>query len=54
MEYKTVQTIDTGDQFIFIGQIIDINKQQKEPMLMLDWFHPAGWHNSDNLRVADS
>lgn len=33
MECKTVQQIDAGDHVILIGEIIDIDKQDKEPML---------------------
>ncbi|WP_251551668.1 flavin reductase family protein [Neobacillus muris] len=46
MECKTVQTIDAGDHIIFIGQILDINKQDKEPMLYFRrnvGLIPAGW-----------
>lgn len=46
MECKTVQSIDAGDHIIFIGQIIDIKKQDKEPMLYFRrnvGMIPAGW-----------
>ncbi|CAK6481113.1 FMN reductase (NADH) RutF (plasmid) [Peribacillus frigoritolerans] len=33
LECKTVQQIDAGDHIIFLGEIIDIDKQDKEPML---------------------
>ncbi|TKH03442.1 flavin reductase family protein [Peribacillus simplex] len=33
LECKTIQQIDAGDHFIFLGQIIDIDKQEKEPLL---------------------
>jgi flavin reductase (DIM6/NTAB) family NADH-FMN oxidoreductase RutF len=46
MECKKVQTVDAGDHLIFIGQIIDIDKQDKEPMLYFRrnvGLIPAGW-----------
>lgn len=46
MECKTVQQIDAGDHVIFIGQIIDINKEEKEPMLYFRrnvGMIPANW-----------
>ncbi|HZG70864.1 MAG TPA: flavin reductase family protein [Chondromyces sp.] len=46
MECKTVQMIDAGDHIIFVGQIIDINKQEKEPMLYFRrnvGLIPSGW-----------
>ncbi|MBM4764769.1 hypothetical protein GNT69_21205 [Bacillus sp. B15-48] len=41
-----IQPIDAGDHIIFIGQIIDIKKQDKEPMLYFRrnvGLIPAGW-----------
>ncbi|WP_425414689.1 flavin reductase family protein [Peribacillus kribbensis] len=46
MECKTVQTIEAGDHIIFIGQIIDIVKRDKEPMLYFRrnvGLIPEGW-----------
>ena len=46
MECKTFQSIEAGDHVIFIGQIVDIEKHDKEPLL---YFRrnvggiPAGW-----------
>lgn len=33
LECKTIQQIDAGDHTIFLGQVIDIEKYDKEPML---------------------
>lgn len=46
LECETFQQIDAGDHIIFIGEVVEIDKQNKEPML---YFRrnvgaiPAGW-----------
>ncbi|MFF2498975.1 flavin reductase family protein [Peribacillus sp. NPDC058075] len=48
LECKTVQKIDAGDHIVFIGQIINIDKKDKEPLLYFRWnvgMVPAGWPN---------
>jgi flavin reductase (DIM6/NTAB) family NADH-FMN oxidoreductase RutF len=46
LECKTVQQIDAGDHVIFIGEVKNIDKQEKEPMLYFRrnvGMIPAGW-----------
>ncbi|RFU64831.1 flavin reductase family protein [Peribacillus glennii] len=48
LECETKQTIDAGDHIIFIGEIISIDKQEKEPLLYFRrnvGMVPAGWPN---------
>lgn len=33
LECKTVQVVDAGDHFILIGEVIDLSKTDKDPML---------------------
>ncbi|WP_352921073.1 flavin reductase [Peribacillus simplex] len=48
LECKAIQKIDAGDHIIFIGQIINIDKKDKEPLLYFRrnvGMVPAGWPN---------
>lgn len=46
LECKMVQQIDAGDHYILIGKVLDLNKNEQEPML---YFRrkvgnvPQGW-----------
>jgi flavin reductase (DIM6/NTAB) family NADH-FMN oxidoreductase RutF len=46
LECKKVQQIDAGDHIVFIGEVINIDKQDKEPMLFFRrnvGMIPANW-----------
>jgi flavin reductase (DIM6/NTAB) family NADH-FMN oxidoreductase RutF len=46
MECKKVQQIDAGDHIVFIGEVVNIENENKEPMLYFRrkvGMVPAGW-----------
>ncbi|WP_237562771.1 flavin reductase family protein [Bacillus dakarensis] len=48
LECKKVQQIDAGDHFILLGEVIDLNVQEKEPLLFFNrniGSIPKNWPN---------